>query len=158
MPGAVAKRRPGAKGPRPTIRTSSHSPWLYTMNRCVAAAAFSAALCLALPASAQLQRFFPATALRGELQFGQPPDVVLNGHAAHLSPGTRIWNETNMLTMSGSVIGQKRIVHYTIDPLGTVKDVWLLRADELAKKPWPVTTAQAQSWAFDPAAQTWTKP
>jgi len=105
-----------------------------------------------------LQRFFPATALRGELQFGQPPEVLLNGQSARLSPGTRIWNETNMLTMSGALIGQKRIVHYTIDPLGTVKDVWLLRADELARKPWPVTTAQAQSWRFDPAAQTWTKP
>ena len=129
------------------------------MPRCV----LKSLLALALPAllatsvTAQTSRPFPATALRGELLITQPPDVQLNGRAERLSPGSRIRGADNMLQMSASLAGQALLVHYTRDPSGLVHDVWILTPDEVARKPWPATPEQAQRWAFDPAAQIWTR-
>ena len=131
-----------------------HSPWLYTMLRCVLLAAGLAAA--AMPCAAQ--RTFPQTALRGELVVVAPPDVQLNGKAARLAPGARIRNETNMVQLSGTLIGQKRIVNYTLDPLGHVHDVWILTPPEAAKQPWPRTPQEAQTWVFDTTYQRWAKP
>ena len=39
------------------------------------------------PAAAQVQRNFTAKALRGEIVFGTPPEVKLNGKPARLAPG-----------------------------------------------------------------------
>ena len=64
----------------------------------------------------------------------------------------------NMVVMTGQLINLKVVVNYTIDASGQVHNVWILRPEEVKMRPWPVTTAQAQAWAFDPAAQTWTKP
>lgn len=125
------------------------------MHRCVLAAAVAA---FVLPAAAQVQRNFPANALRGELKVVQPPDALLNGRPARLAPGVRIRGQNNMLVLSGAAIGQRLIVHYTVDPLGLVKDVWILTPAEMANKPWPMTPQQAQTWGFDPIAQVWTKP
>lgn len=119
------------------------------------------ALALSAPLAAaaqQVQRSFPATALRGELTVVNPPEVVLNGQPARLAPGVRIKGGNNLLVMSGAIVGQKLAVNYTIDTYGLVKDVWLLREDEAARSPWPKTTAEAATWSFDPIAQTWTKP
>jgi len=63
-----------------------------------------------------------------------------------------------MSVVPGAVIGGRYLVHYTIDTLGLVKDVWILRPEEAAVRPWPTTLEQAQAWSFDPAAQTWTRP
>jgi hypothetical protein len=49
-------------------------------------------------------------------------------------------------------------VNYTVDTLGLVKDVWILTPGEMANRPWPTTTLEAQSWLFDPVAQRWVKP
>lgn len=126
------------------------------MLRC---ALIALALAAALPASAQqVQRNFPATALRGELTVVNPPEVVLNGQPARLAPGARIKGGSNLLVMSGAIVGQKLVVNYTVDTYGLVKDVWLLRADEATRSPWPKTAAEAAKWSFDPIAQTWTKP
>ncbi|MDT7837500.1 hypothetical protein [Aquabacterium sp. OR-4] len=117
------------------------------------------ALFLGLPAGAQMARNFPATALRGTLQITQPPEALLNGQAVRLAPGGRIRDLQNMQQLSGQLVGEKLAVHYTLEPgTGLVKDVWILRADELAKKPWPTTADEAAKWTFDPLAQTWTKP
>jgi hypothetical protein len=110
------------------------------------------------PALAQMQRQFPPTALRGEMVFGQPPEVQLNGQPWRLSPGTRIRGLNNMLALSGSLIGSRHVVHYTIESSGQVKDVWLLRADEIANEPWPRTTKEASEWVFDGIGQKWTRP
>jgi len=111
------------------------------------------------PASAQLQvqRYFPRNALRGEVVFGQPPQLTLNGVAAQLAPGARIRGTDNLLVMSGALAGTKATVHYTTDMYGQLLEVWLLRADELAKKVWPKTAEEAAAWTFDPAGQFWTK-
>jgi hypothetical protein len=127
------------------------------MLRCALAALLTASF--VLPAAAQVQRNFPATALRGEVQFGTPPEVLLNGKPARLAPGSRIRGENNMLQMSGSLVGAKAVVHYTIErQSGLLLDIWVLTPDEIRKKPWPVNEAQASSWSFDPVAQTWSRP
>ena len=129
------------------------------MNRCVLAAApalVAATVALAaLPATAQAPRNFPANALRGELLIEQPPAVQLNGQPARLSPGSRIRGENNLLAMSGALVGQRLIVHYTLDDYGLVHDIWVLTAAERARRPWPTRPEQLQSWRFDPVAQTW---
>jgi len=136
------------------------------MYRCSSHAAtrlvFKAALALGLaavlaPASAQVQRNFPGNALRGEIAFVDPPDVRLNGQVARLAPGLRLRGPDNLLLVTGTVAGRSAVVHYTVDTVGLIKDVWLLRADE-AQGLWPRTPAEAAAWRFDPAAQTWTKP
>jgi len=126
------------------------------MNRCALAVILAAAL--ALPVLAQTTRPFPATALRGTLQIVQPPDVRLNDQAARLAPGARIRGANNMLQLSGTLVGQALLVHYTIEPTsGQLLDVWVLTPEETARKPWPTTPQEAQQWQFNPAAQTWTK-
>ena len=88
----------------------------------------------------------------------QPPDALLNGRPVRLSPGARIRGSNNMLQMSAALVGQPLLVHYTFEPSGGVHDVWVLTADEAARKPWPTRPEDAQRWVFNPAAQTWTKP
>ena len=126
------------------------------MHRC-APLIVAALASLAAPADAQINRPFPATALRGELVVVQPPEVLLNGRAARLAPGARIRGENNLLLTSGAVIGQKLIVNYTQDS-GGLLDVWVLTAEERARWPWPTTQAQAAAWSYDAASQTWSKP
>ena len=126
------------------------------MYRCVTAALLAATFLV--PVGAQVQRNFPQNALRGALVVGIPPEITLNGQAARLAPGARIRGQTNMVEMSASLSGSRLLVNYTLDPLGLVMNVWILRAEEAAVRPWPSTPEQAQTWQFDAAAQTWTKP
>ena len=124
------------------------------MLRCALVLMF--ALFAALPA--QAQRLFQANALRGELVVTQPPEALLNGKPMRLAPGARIRNPLNMIQLSGSLLGQKLAVNYTLDPAGELRDVWILSESELAKKPWPATPEQAQTWVFDSTMQRWSKP
>jgi hypothetical protein len=126
------------------------------MYRCFIA--FVASLLLVGAVSAQSMRKFPPTALRGTFEVVQAPDAALNGKAARLAAGARIFGQDNMLKLSASLTGQKFLVHYTVDTQGLLKDVWILTADEAAKKPWPATAVEAQGWVFDPVAQIWSKP
>ena len=126
------------------------------MLRCVLA--FAAAFLLALPATAQAQRNFPQTALRGAIVFGTAPEIALNGQPARLAPGSRIRDGNNMLVMPSTIHGGKFLVHYTVDTVGLVKDVWILTPAEAANRPWPTSPAEAQAWGFDPIAQVWVKP
>jgi hypothetical protein len=113
---------------------------------------------LALPAAAQMSRPFPATALRGELVVTQPPEVLVNRRQARLAPGARIRGADNLLLMSGALIGQRLLVHYTVEPGGELLDVWVLTPAEAARNPWPRTLAEAANWSFNPDAQTWSRP
>jgi hypothetical protein len=116
------------------------------------------AFALSLPLAAQAQRTFTAKALRGELAFGTPPEVRLNGKPARLAPGARIRDENNMLHLPGSLAGKKFVVNYTTELEGMVLDVWILSRSEMARKPWPTTEKEALAWQFNPDAQAWTKP
>ncbi|MDE2402107.1 MAG: hypothetical protein KGL90_10615 [Burkholderiales bacterium] len=133
------------------------------MHRCLVTAAAIVALAapllapLSAQAQQQVQRNFPANALRGTLTVSAPPDVLLNGEAARLAPGARIRGQNNMLLMSGAVTGQELIVNYTTEQYGLVHDVWVLRDEEIAKR-WPKSQEEAAKWTFDPIGQTWTKP
>lgn len=126
------------------------------MYRCALAALAVAAFIA--PAAAQVQRNFPQNALRGVIRIGNPPEIELNGKDARLGPGARIRAQNNMIQMSASLSGQRLVVNYTVDTLGLVHDVWILRPEEAAVRPWPTTAEQAASWTFDPVAQTWSKP
>ena len=127
------------------------------MTRCVAALLLT--LLLAGHTHAQtVQRNFPAAALRGEISFGQPPEVLVNGQPTRLAPAARIRGLNNLIVMSGALMGQRAVVNYVLDPLGLVQDVWILTDAERAKQPWPTNTKDAKAWSFDPVAQVWTKP
>ena len=127
------------------------------MYRCALSAI--AALSFATSASAQMQRAFPPNTLRGAMVFGEYPQITLNGKAGQLSPGTRIRDQDNMLAMAGSLTGSRMLVHYTLNAGGEqVRDVWILRPDEAAIKPWPSTLEESQTWSFDPTTLTWTRP
>jgi len=128
------------------------------MRRCVSAHVLTIGVLLGLALPAQAQRVFQANALRGELVVTQPPEALLNGKPARLAPGARIRNRQNLIQVSGSLLGQKLAVNYTLDGAGEVHDVWILTAAELARQPWPSTAAQAQSWAFDSTLQRWSRP
>lgn len=125
----------------------------------IALAATTLALsCLAGATAAQVQRNFPPNALRGTLVVVDPPQVTINGLAARLAPGARIRGANNILVMSGTIAGQKLLVHYTLDAQGALHDIWILTPAEAARKPWPETPREAQAWRFDAATQTWSKP
>ncbi|MBS0449209.1 MAG: hypothetical protein JSR59_25085 [Proteobacteria bacterium] len=126
------------------------------MYRC-ALAALAVAASIAPATAQQIARNFPQNALRGALVVEAPPEIMLNGRPARLAPGARIRGQDNLLQMSAALVGQHLLVNYTLDPLGLVYDVWILRQDEADKKPWPVKLEQT-TWTFDPVAQTWTKP
>lgn len=110
------------------------------MNRCPAKprparawlyAATALTLWATAPGHAQVTRQFPPNALRGDLVVTTPPEVLMNGQPARLSPGARIHNDTNnALVLSASLSGQKWRVHYVCDPQGLVHQVWLLTEQE----------------------------
>jgi hypothetical protein len=124
------------------------------MLRC--AIVLSLALAATVPAHAQ--RVFQQNALRGELVITQPPEALLNGKPARLAPSARIRNPSNLIQLSGSLLGQKLVVNYTLDTVGELRDVWILTDAEAAKKPWPMTPEQAQGWVFDATQQSWRRP
>lgn len=76
------------------------------------------------------EREFPAKALRGVLEVVAPPNVLINGQPARLSPGARIKGTTNTLVMSGSLVGSKVLVNYVRDMQGLVHEVWILNEQE----------------------------
>ena len=117
-------------------------------------------LAIAVPTWAQeLAREFPLTALRGVVSFSGPPAVELNGVAALLAPGARLHGTDNLLVLPTTLTGSKHTVHYTIeDTTGMIKELWVLRAEERAIKPWPKTVEERQTWNFNPATQIWTQP
>jgi hypothetical protein len=81
-------------------------------------------------AAAQNMRQFPATAKRGLLLVTAPPEVLIDGKRARLSPGARIKNVNNMLVLSASLAGTSVPVVYVLDTQGMVHEVWLLSAQE----------------------------
>ena len=123
------------------------------MNRCLAitssktlllSAAVAALVLLQLPV-AQAQdlpvqsqneaaiggRTFPIGTLRGQIAFGAPPQIQLDGQTARLAPGVRVQSAQRMLTAPASLAGQSYVVNYTKEASsGMVNQVWILSADE----------------------------
>ena len=120
---------------------------MYTMNRClprqlsrIGAILLAAVCCLATsfsaPAAAQdlPQRLPPiAPAARvGVLVVTSPPDVLLDGQAARLSPGARIRGQNNLLVMSAALVNQQLLVRYVRDTMGLIHEAWILTEAEAA--------------------------
>ena len=105
-----------------------------------------------------VQRNFPQNALRGAVVIQSPTEALLNAKPVRLAPGLKIRGQDNMMQMSGTLIGAKLLVHYTVDISGLINNIWILTPEEAARKPWPATAAEAQAWQFDPIAQVWVKP
>ena len=130
------------------------------MYRCASHSLVAALLAVSIVAPAAAQsRSFPQNALRGAIVFGDDRQITLNGRATSLSPGARVRNEGNMVVMAASLTGAKWLVNYTLDiGGGQVREVWILRPEEAAIRPWPTTLEQAQSWTYDATTMTWVKP
>ena len=109
-------------------------------------------------AQPQVARNFPQNALRGEVVVQSAYDVLVNGQQARFAPGLRVRGQDNLMLVSGVLIGQTFIGHYTVDVNGQINQLWVLRDDELANKLWPRTAEESAAWSFDPAAQVWSKP
>ena len=105
--------------------------------RIVAPATLLAGLLVAsLGSTAQvISRPFPPNAVRGILTVTQPPEVLMDGKADRLSPGSRIRGTNNMLVMSGALVGQAMRVNYTREPNGYIHDVWVLTDAEASLPP-----------------------
>ena len=64
---------------------------------------------------------------------------------ARLAPGARIRDANNMAVVpSGLDRRRAYLVNYTVDTSGLVKEVWILRPEEAAVRPWPTTPAEAR--------------
>lgn len=79
-------------------------------------------------------RQFPAAAQRGTLVVTKPPEVLINGVAARLSPGARIKGVNDALVLSASLVGQSVLVNYRRDGQGLIHEAWILSAEEAAEK------------------------
>jgi hypothetical protein len=134
-----------------------------TMNRCppLPSARYFGLLSLVAailwvcgPATAQTTpRQFPPSAKRALLQVMQPPDILLNGAPERLSPGARIKGVTNMMVMSGALVGTPVLVNYQRDMQGLIHEVWILSAEEAQQKREgmaPVTNFVFESEALKP--------
>ncbi|MEK9952461.1 MAG: hypothetical protein VW687_09930 [Curvibacter sp.] len=121
------------------------------MNRCLSFLLLAG--CLALPGHALLaqtvlpspgaptlqdlppdpQRIPPISprAKLGVLRVVAPPEVLLDGKPARLSPGARIRGTNNLMVMSAALVGQDLKVLYTLEPLGLVHEVWILTMREI---------------------------
>ena len=102
-----------------------------------AALAVSAMVAAAYPTAAAAQGFqrqFPVAAKRAVLEVKTPPEVLLNGAPARLSPGARIHGLSNTLVMSGQMVGQRLVVNYLRDTQGMVHEVWILSEAEARQK------------------------
>jgi hypothetical protein len=92
---------------------------------------FIAAQAVNMPATAQIARFFPDSAVRGNITFKSPPQIELDGKADRLSPGARIRDEQGMLTMTGALQGKEFVVNFRREAAtGMVHEVWILTAEE----------------------------
>ena len=79
-------------------------------------------------------RTFPDKALRGVLQVTTPPEILLNGAPARLSPGARIRGPNHLIVMSGTLVGQQLRVNYVRDGHGLIHEVWILTSAEAQQK------------------------
>jgi len=114
------------------------------MNRCprtlarIALATCLALAALSLPLSpaalAQgMRREAPKDVVLGQMVVTTPPIITMDGKPDRLSPGSRIRDLTNMMVLSGGIVGKTLPVVYRRDAAGLVHEVWILTPDEYAK-------------------------
>jgi len=92
------------------------------------------AVALHAQALPQVTRTFPPQAKRALLEVRNTQEVLVNGVANRLSPGSRIRSVANTLVTSGTLVGQKLLVNYTTDTMGQPHDIWILTEAEAREK------------------------
>jgi hypothetical protein len=100
-------------------------------------ACFAAILVLAGATQAFAERNFPEQAKRGELKAYEYPMMKIGDHVYRLSPGSRIFNQRNLIIMPASLRVQTAPVMYMLDMSGDLSRIWLLTGDEAARLPAP---------------------
>jgi hypothetical protein len=87
------------------------------------------ALATVSAARAQLVRPIPDNAEVGRLRVGVFPEATLDGRAVRLGPGTRIYDERNMIAPPGGIAGERKIA-FVRGTQSEVNQVWLLSDGE----------------------------
>jgi hypothetical protein len=106
-----------------------------SFKKSIFAILFIAIQAINTPASAQIARHFPDSAVRGKIAFKSPPQIELDGKAERLSPGARIRDEQGMLAMTGALEGKTFTVNFRREAgTGLVHEVWILTAEEAKVK------------------------
>ncbi len=90
----------------------------------------SCILGLATLSAHAFERPFPANVKRGEMTPGNYPRIFINDKPRLLSPGARIWNESNTIDMPSSLRGTDIVVNYTENNDGDIDRVWILTKEE----------------------------
>jgi hypothetical protein len=94
--------------------------------RLAAAGLALAVLAIAVPVvHGQAARSFPEGAEAGRLRMGVFPVASIDGRELRLGPGTRIYDENNMIRPPAMVDGERKIA-YVRGQLGEVVQIWLL--------------------------------
>lgn len=89
-----------------------------------------ASMAQTLPNAEPAVRPFPVAAVRAAMVVTQPPEILIDGQPARLSPGARIRDTNNMLVMSGTIVGNTYLVNLVREHTGLVHDVWILTPAE----------------------------
>ena len=74
----------------------------------------------------------PPKAQRADIIFNRSPDVLINGKAARLAPGARIYDRQNLIVMYNALQGGIKAKFVLEDSTGMVMNVWILTEDEIA--------------------------
>ena len=103
----------------------------FTLKKSLFAILFIAIQAVNTPATAQITRNFPDSAVRGKIAFKSPPQIEVDGKADRLSPGARIRDEQGILAMTGTLEGKSFTVNFRREAsTGMVHEVWILTAEE----------------------------
>ncbi|MBI3528961.1 MAG: hypothetical protein HY067_13445 [Betaproteobacteria bacterium] len=98
-------------------------------------ACFAAILVLAGATQALAERTFPEQAKRGDLKAYEYPSMKIGDNVYRLSPGSRIFNQQNLIIMPASLQVQTAPVMYILDTSGDLSRIWLLTGEEAARLP-----------------------
>ena len=103
--------------------------------RKIQVACFTAILALAGATQAIAERTFPAQATRGDLNAYAYPSMRIGDNIYRLAPGSRIFNQQNLIVMPASLQIQAAPVMYMLDVSGELSRIWLLTSEEAARLP-----------------------
>ena len=75
--------------------------------------------------------------MRGDLKAYEYPSMKIGDNIYRLAPGSRIFNQQNLIIMPASLQVQSAPVMYLLDMSGDLSGVWLLTGEEAASLPVP---------------------
>src|SRR5262245_11926781 len=88
----------------------------------------------AFTAAAQVQvRTLPAEAKRADMKYLHDVTVALDGKERRLAPGAQIRDAENRIVVPSAVLGTVKVKFLANDD-GSLRQVWILTADEAAQK------------------------